>query len=146
MTKEKFIGTWRLIGTRLEDSEGNKTEFLGPNATGLIIYTEQGYMSAHCTVPNPPDKATYCEPFLGKLTPEELAAIPIPSIKSFSYGGKYEIESDTAIHHAEFSSEPYLTGTLPRLFEFTGNQLTLSQFFPHIPNKQVKMYLVWERV
>jgi Lipocalin-like domain len=148
MTQNQFVGTWRLIGTKIEDSQGRKAELFGSGATGQIIYSEQGYMSAHCTVPNPPDAVTVLEAFVGvgKLTPEQITSLSLPKLKDFSYGGKYEIEADTVIHHGEFHSEPVYSGLLPRLFEFTGNQLILSQYIPFIPGSDAKMYLIWERV
>ncbi|MCP2728617.1 lipocalin-like domain-containing protein [Limnofasciculus baicalensis] len=146
MTQNQFVGTWRLIGTKIEDSQGRKSELFGPGATGQIIYSEQGYMSANCTLPNPPDLVTVCETFAGKLSPEQITSLSLPKLKNFSYAGKYEIEADTVIHHGEFHSEPIYSGLLPRLFEFTGNQLILSQYFPFTPGSDAKMHLIWERV
>jgi hypothetical protein len=143
MTQNQFVGTWKLVNTEIRGDEGKITPMFGSDATGIIIYTEQGYMSAHINIPNPPDAADTLEVFLGPLTPEQIAAVGIPK-ENFSYGGKYEIQ-DEVIHHAEYYSHPIFGGDQPRSFEFTGNQLILSKSFA-VLGKNLKACLIWERV
>lgn len=147
MTQNQFVGTWRLVTTEIRDNEGKKCQLYGADATGLLIYTEQGYFSAHLNIPNSPDPATELEVFLGPLSEEQKAYIrqQFPKFNYFSYGGKYEIQPDKVINYGDFTSTPIFSGVQARSFEFTDNRMTLSGPFP-LPNKVLRAYLIWERV
>ncbi|BAZ49182.1 hypothetical protein NIES4103_17930 [Nostoc sp. NIES-4103] len=148
MTQNKFIGVWRLAGSEIKDDQGNRSELYGPDATGQIIYTKEGYFSAHLRIPNPPDPMQELVVFLGELSEEERVALQLfPRYTYLSYGGKYEIKDDKLINYGDFASNLAVSGAQPRSFEFTDNndRLTLSGLFP-LPGILVKFYLTWERI
>ena len=51
--REKLIGAWELIeySAHLPNNEADKKYPMGPNATGIIMYTPDGYMSAQLLTP-----------------------------------------------------------------------------------------------
>ncbi|GET39924.1 lipocalin-like domain-containing protein [Microseira wollei] len=147
MTQNQFVGVWRLASTEIKDDQGNRSELYGPDATGLIIYTEEGYFSAHLKIPNPPDPMQELVVFMGEEVSEEerWTLQAFPRFTNLSYGGRYEVQPDKVINYGDFFSNMTVSGAQPRYFEFADNRLTLSLRLP-IPGTIVRAYLHWERV
>ncbi|MFB2977496.1 lipocalin-like domain-containing protein [Microseira sp. BLCC-F43] len=143
MTQNQLIGVWKLVTSEFKDDEGNRTEFYGTKATGLLIYTEQGYFSAHLNLPNPPDPAEQFAVFLGPLTDEQKSYLK-PLANYVSYGGRYELQPDKVINYGDFFSNPTVSGAQPRFFEFKDNRLILSGAFT-FPTKTIRFYVIWEK-
>lgn len=47
MAENQFVGTWRLVSLELRDAEGLAIYPYGQDAIGYLMYTPDGYMSAH---------------------------------------------------------------------------------------------------
>ena len=48
--KKEFVGTWKLVSWNHVVDEREEPYF-GPGAEGLLVYTEDGHMSAHVILP-----------------------------------------------------------------------------------------------
>lgn len=46
MTSASIVGTWALVATEWRRADGRHANPFGAGATGILIYTEEGYMSA----------------------------------------------------------------------------------------------------
>ena len=144
MGNENFagIGTWKLV-SYTSDVDGNITYPLGKDAAGQLMYDANGYMAAQITDVHRPKFAT--EDFR-KLAPEEMSA----AFKGYvAYFGTYEIDEEkkAVIHHVVNSLLPNWMGTdLIRLYEFTGNRMTLRSEAMVRGSHIIVLTLVWERV
>ena len=141
MTKESFIGTWRLLSYEARTSDGEVTYPLGRDATGYIIYTADGYMSVSMMRAG---RRNYVDgDLLGGTKEEKLAAAET----YVSYCGRYEIKRDRVVHHVEVAFFPNRVGTSQeRFFEFSDGRLSLSTPTMLIEGKQRTGHLLWERV
>ncbi len=140
-TPKFFLGTWRLVSYHLKTADGKITYPFGPDAVGYYIFTESGYMSVALMPGNRPKFAV--GDFMGGSTEEKVAAAET----YISYSGKYEIQGDKLIVHAEVAFFPNWMGTdQVRLWKLEGNRLTLST--PPLLARGVERtaHLVWERV
>lgn len=52
MTRDDILGAWELVEFVSVDEAGNRTYPQGPDARGLILYTDDGYMSAQIMDPD----------------------------------------------------------------------------------------------
>lgn len=118
---EDFIGAWQLKDWRIEYSDGGITRPFGEQATGLILYTQDGTMSASICVKQRP------------RFPKENARRANMDQKSeafdsyFHYAGLWKLEGDTVVHTVTMSLNPNMAGTEQRrLAIFKDNSLTLS--------------------
>jgi hypothetical protein len=114
---------------------------LGKDATGYIMYNQDGYMFVAIMSP-------YCVKFAGgdllSGTSEEEAQAEETFL---SYCGPYDFQEDKVIHHIELSSFPNWAGVdQERLVELSGNRVTLSTHPLLIQGKQQTAHLIWERV
>jgi hypothetical protein len=143
MLREEFLGTWTLVsfeGIDLETSE--KRYPLGPDAVGLIMYTEDGYMSAQIMRP---DRSKYTVPDVaGGGTQEEAAAAAHGYL---AYSGPFSVdESGGVIHHeVTVSLVPDWVGAVePRDAVFENGRMILSAE-QKLPGKTEQATLVWRR-
>ena len=139
---ENFIGTWRMRSWVIRDDQGRETQPLGPDATGLLTYTADGYMFAALMAPGRKRHAID-DPMGG--TPDEAQA----SMASYhTYCGRYRLEGAGVIVHAvEMSALPNMVGTEQRRFyRFADARLVLTTP-PMIRKGSAGVAeLVWERV
>lgn len=141
MTQNQLIGTWRLISSELRDAEGQVSYPNGKDATGYIIYTADGYMSATIMRAN---RANFAAGDLLGGTIEEKARAAETYI---AYCSRYEIQGNKVIHHVETSLFPNWVGVdQERFFELQGNQLSLSTPPILLAGKLQTGHLIWERV
>ena len=137
----QLIGTWRLVSFHVKTTEGQVTYPFGRDAAGYYLFAERGYMSVAIMGAHRP-KFTAGD-ILGGSTEEKVAAAEA----YISYCGRYEIQADKLIVHPEISFFPNWIGVdQVRLFELTGNTLTLSTPPLLIRGAQQTAHLVWERV
>ena len=109
----------------LVDDLGHESEPWLEGSTGILMYNEDGYMSAAISILD--DKSR--EP------------------KHLSYGGAFEIGEDRVIHHVKISSDPQLVGhSQIRLVEFNRNALTLSSSPSIYGGEKSKALLSWKRL
>ena len=141
MSREQFIGTWKLISLELRSSNGEVTYPFGRKAIGYIMYTDEGYMSVGFMKA---DRPKFVSEDIMKGTAEEK----ISALETFqSYCGRYEVSDNTVVHHIEVSSFPNWSGVdQERFFEFEDNRLKLST--PPLPIGGINQtaHLIWERI
>ena len=142
MASNPLIGTWRLLSWENRSVEDGQVSYpLGEDASGYIMYNQDGYMFVAIM-------SAYRLKFAGGDllggTPEEEAQAEETYV---SYCGRYDLREDAVIHHIELSLFPNWVGAdQERLLELRGNRLTLSTRPILIKGKQQTAHLIWERV
>ncbi|AXK82780.1 hypothetical protein DW352_20995 [Pseudolabrys taiwanensis] len=126
--RERLVGAWRYVGTRLNGENVNR----GASPKGMIYYGPAGEMSVQIA----PDVA---RPRAGSvMTPDEA----FDALKDYiAYFGTYSIDeaAGTVTHHREASIQPGDSGDFVRRVEFTGDRLVLRP-----PNST--MEVTWQRI
>ena len=121
-SSEIFIGAWQLVDWRIEYSDGGVTRPFGAGATGCIIYSADGTMTASITkAARPPFGIANAR---NASTEQKAAAFD----SYFHYAGPWRIEGDEVVHVVTMSLNPDMTGTDQRRlakFDAAGG-LTLS--------------------
>ena len=117
-TKQRLIGTWRLISTVSEDlTTGEKSNTWGPNPQGYINYGRDGRM----IVINTGDSRQ--KP---SAAPTDKEAADLFR-SCLAYAGRYTIDGNVVTHHVEISWNESWTGTQQiRIATFKGNRVELS--------------------
>jgi hypothetical protein len=146
MNSDKWIvGGWDLVSfvSKLED--GSIEYPLGPQAKGIIMYTEFGSMAAALWRPGRPHVGVQVGsipklPFPRNIIP---ALKYVAGLRSYiSYMGTYEIKGDKVFHHVKASLFADWVGTdLIRRYIHEPPLLTL--IAEEIPG--IEMKLVWKR-
>ncbi|MFB9904272.1 lipocalin-like domain-containing protein [Allokutzneria oryzae] len=131
-------GTWRLESFAVHDEQGAVVFHpMGEDPAGVLVYTEDGWMSVHLSYSGRPHFAGTSQ--RAGSTEEKSAAMET----YFSYAGRYEFTGDKVLHHIEISSFPNWVGTEQwREPELDGDLLTLRT--PAVDGK--RSTLVWRRV
>jgi hypothetical protein len=138
-----LIGTWKLLSweNRSVEEDGRISYPLGEEATGYIMYNQDGYMFVAIMSPH---RLKFAGGDLLSGTPEEEAQAEETFL---SYCGRYELREDRVIHQIELSSFPNCVGVdQERLVELRENRLTLSTHPILMQGKQQTAHLIWERV
>jgi len=134
-------GTWKLISVEARYEDNLVIYPWGPKASGLLIYTQDGYMSI--TIMRG-DRPRFLVPdMLGGSIEEQAQAAQ----SYLSYSGTYEIQSDKVIHHIEASLFPNWVGEDQVRFvdKLTKDQLVL-RTSPYLAGGKFGTgYLVWYR-
>ena len=142
MASNPLIGTWRLVSWENKSVEDGQISYpLGKDATGYIMYNEDGYMIVAIMSPH---RLKFAGGDLLSGMPEEEARAEETFL---SYCGRYELREEAVIHQIELSSFPNWVGVdQERLLELRGNRLTLSTHPILMQGKQQTAHLIWERV
>jgi hypothetical protein len=112
----------------------------GPDATGYLMYSADGYMSAVVMSANRPSFAAG-DLLVGSV--EERAAAAASYI---SYAGPYEDQAGKVVHHVKVSLFPnWLGGDQERFYEVVGNRLSISTPPMLLAGREQRSYLIWER-
>lgn len=108
MTKENFLGTWKLISTEHRNSSDQVIYPFGQNAVGQLMYDTIGYMSVQLMQSDHP---RFESSDVSKSPPTELKTTFEGRL--ITYFGTYEINEpeETIIHQVKYSSHPDLAGT-----------------------------------
>jgi hypothetical protein len=139
--RNPFVGTWRLVSLEMRKPDGQVSYLLGHDAVGYIMYTEDGYMSVAMMSAGRPKFAA--GDFTRGTVEEKVAAADT----YISYSGRYEIRDNKIIHHIAVSFFPNWIGAAQeRIFEFDGNQLSLSTPPFLADGVQQTAHLIWGRV
>lgn len=131
----QVIGTWKLLEYTRENKDGERYYPLGKDATGFLMYTHDGYMSAQLMAQKRPEYT------LGELhngTRDEMAKA---AHGYHAYSGQYEVDekSQTLYHHMEVSMIPNRLGKMQdRMIVMDGNKITIT-------SNSTSSYIVWER-
>jgi hypothetical protein len=140
-SRERFVGTWKLISYEIQDEDGHSRYPLGEDAVGVIVYDHQGNMTGQMMKAK---RHRYASDDLGKGTPEEI----VPAAKSYvAYFGTYVIDENeqSVTHIVEGSLFPNWVGTFQkRFFRFTRDTLILSAGFTAGGRKRTAI-LTWKR-
>jgi Lipocalin-like domain len=138
------IGTWRLESYESRDLAGRNAFYpLGPDAQGSIVYTADGYMSAHLMRS---DRAPFNRDDPPRARDERLAAAARGYI---GYSGPFEVVDDGLLaHHVAVSLLPnWVGGTQYRTARLDGFRLELSPTEPIvIRGEHRNATFTWTRV
>jgi Lipocalin-like domain len=141
MVAHPIVGTWRLESFEVRDDDGNVSYPMGPDAEGLITYTDDGRMAVQWGEANRPRLAT---PDWWSASDAEISA----AARGFlAYSGTYEIRDSSVAHRIELSLMPNWVGEVfVRTVTFDGDTVTLSTPPTPIGGRQQVATLLWRRV
>lgn len=145
ITKEdiraRLIGAWRLTSWTVKDDNGNEINYFGNNPHGILIYSEQGYMSAHIAKAK---RKKHISNGLYDSHPEEITA----SFNSyFGYYGRFYLENEnTIVHEVEDAQFPNWKGDLQRrFFKMEGADLEVTTPPIETEGKTIVHYVKWKK-
>lgn len=110
----ELAGTWRLVAWRRVAQDGGVSYPLGEDATGLLVYTDNGRMAVQIVAANRPEIDTG-DPIGGDVDKRAAAYSGC-----LAYFGTYEVQDDQVVHHVEQSLYPNWSGAeqvRPLVFE-----------------------------
>jgi Lipocalin-like domain len=141
--RDAVLGAWELVSYTIEDSPSGETTYpLGHNPVGLIMYTEDGYMSAQLMrsdrfATDPPEP------------PEETAAAESAFATGYlAYSGPFQVDeaTGTLYHQVRVSLFPkWLGSTQLRCSHLEGDNLTLSGSNTSADGVTSTHTLLWKR-
>lgn len=135
-----LTGTWSLLAWYNQTDDGNRIYPLGPEATGYISYSHDGFVFVHLMAVGRRMFAAN-DPFGGSAD-EDSAAMK----SQITYAGPYEFHGDHVIHRVTHASCPNWVGTeQTRQVEFFGDRLRLSAAGAVFQGRQVTAYVDWQR-
>jgi hypothetical protein len=117
--RSAVLGAWELVSYTIEDNPGGDTTYpLGPNPVGLILYTEDGYMSAQLMRPDRVE------------TNPSIGTVESPFATGYlAYSGPFHVDEATGAlyHQVTVSLFPkWLGSTQLRCSHLDGDVLILS--------------------
>lgn len=133
--REQVIGAWSLLEYTRENAEGERYYPLGKDATGYLLYTPDGYMSAQLMAQGRP-KYTLGDLHTG--TPDEMSQA---AHGYHAYSGRFEVdeENQTVYHHMEMSMIPNRIGQVQdRKIVIEGDKITIT-------SSMTSSRIVWRR-
>ena len=136
-----LIGTWKLILAEGRYEDGSVIYPWGQNASGFLIYTQEGYMSAVIMRSDRPHFLV--SDMLGGSVEEQAQA----ARSYLSYCGPYEIQGDKVIHHVEASLFPNWVGEdHVRIVDKLTHDLLVLCTQPQLAGGKIGTgYLIWHR-
>lgn len=143
MLKDLLPGYWKLLSWETRRADGQITYPFGPAPRGLLIYGENGLMSAQL---GDPRRANFTSSDRALATLEEVKA----AFDGYTaYFGRYEVDEirSAVIHYPDLALFPNYTGSSQvRYIELAGNRLSLrTNSIPFQGSGQVYV-LVWEKI
>jgi hypothetical protein len=143
MLRDDVVGTWELQSYTVCDGHvGSVVHPLGEDATGLLIYSADGYMSVQLMRAGRP---LYDRPDTEGGSPEQSAAAALGYL---AYSGRFDVDESTATvrHEPTVSLLPnWLDRPLVRHSSLKGNRLTLTGTSTDTDGRTVVASLVWAR-
>ena len=141
MSVNPFVGTWLLISNETKNDSGEVSHPFGKDATGYVIYNEDGYVTFTIMGPN---RSRFASADMREGSSEDKRAA---FDAYFAYCGTYEVKGDKVVHHLELSLFPNWTGGhQERLFQFFGDQLILRTPPLVLGGTERTLRVVWQRV
>jgi hypothetical protein len=104
MADESLVGTWRLMSARRRTAAGDVSFPWGTDATGYLIYTADGHVSA--VVMERGRKTMSCQHIKSASQAEKASAAE----SYFSYAGRYQITDGRVVHSIDMALFPNWTG------------------------------------
>ncbi|OAG35326.1 hypothetical protein AYO21_10466 [Fonsecaea monophora] len=162
LVRSQLAGSWELIeySLPLEADPANKLYPMTPHVKGIILYTEDGYMSAQLHIPGQrPFEGE--QPFDRTVGPEGAAAAEREwakvGRKYIAYTGEFYIDVDreqpVIKHHMRCASLPYMvTDVQERTFQFEGRSdgnryLVLGLAEPiKVRGESRQVFVLWKRL
>ena len=140
MSTNPFVGTWQLISNETKDASGEVSHPFGKDATGYLIYNQDGYMALTIMGANRGSFAS-ADIRAGSLEDKQAA------FDSYlTYCGTYEVKGDKVVHHVEQSLFPNWSGAdQERFFQFSGDQLVLRTPPMAVGGEERTLYITWQR-
>ncbi|MBX2802560.1 MAG: lipocalin-like domain-containing protein [Myxococcales bacterium] len=144
MDAGQLVGAWRLVELRIAFADGRPDAHpLGDDATGMLLYTHDGYVSA-----------MLCRGGRAELGVQGLEAAHRADDRSkaqafddtMSYLGRYRLEGDEVVHTVQLALLPDALGREQRRrVALEGKRLVLS--YDHTPHSGVtrRYRLIWTR-
>jgi hypothetical protein len=134
-----LLGTWRLKKYVVTTATGERPTPYGDHPTGYLSYSADGRMQVIVAA-----SGRIALDGVGSLDNDRVSLYDT----MFAYAGTYSIEVDKIIHHVDISWNEAWTGTdQSRLFELTGNRLTLTTRIPDPATGTESHYAAeWEKV
>ena len=140
MTKNRLVGTWKLVSFGTHGEDGSVLYAYGENPVGYIMYGQDGYMHVAFMKAERP-KISNDTFALATMEEKAWAAVHYES-----YSGKYEIKGDKVFHHVEVSLNPNWVGSVQeRDVQLKGDMLVLSLPMSFFGVKYTAS-LTWKRV
>jgi Lipocalin-like domain len=123
ITKKDLVGSWQLESWTIGYSDREDFSYpFGENPQGLLIYSEDGWMSAAI---NGRDRAPFPADISPRSVPQEAVFAAYNSY--FHYAGRYRIIDADVVHYVSQSLNPNFPGTEQlRHAELDGSTLVLS--------------------
>jgi Lipocalin-like domain len=141
--KAKLLGAWRLTGYIAEGPDGAIVYPLGPDATGYIMYTPDGHMSATIMRPARPKFNS------ADLTGGEPEGHASAAAGYLSYAGTFDVDesNDVVTHHIQIALVPNWVGNdFKRKVILEGDKLELRALAPSLVAGEMRLVRVlWER-
>jgi hypothetical protein len=141
--RERLLGTWRLVSCVQRDEQGRESYPFGEDADGFLVYTADGFVSAHLEQRNRP---RHQSPDFTAGTPDEYKTMGQGYL---AYCGRYALDEETRrlAHTMTVSLFPnWLGSTQVRVASFEGDRLILRTEVPILVDEKMQTgELVWRR-
>lgn len=133
LSANDMLGTWILEEWYVEDEAGKRTHPLGRDAQGIIMYTQDGSMSAIVRAK---------ERFLPADRPADEDRVE--AFASYvSYAGTWDLDEDNVLHNIEHALDPNIQGlSLARAVDHQGGRMVFSGPGPTGAGTH---FIVWKR-
>jgi len=140
MKRSDIIGAWAYQDWRIRYPDGRVTMPFGEGASGLLLYTADGRMTA-CIMAAQRAAFRAKNPRAASLR-ERAAAFD----SYFSYAGRWQLVGETILHEVTLALNPALVGTRQwRNARLRGQKLVLSAD-EQTPEALRRHELAWKRV
>lgn len=140
MNERSLVGTWRMVTYELRDAAGGVIHPLGADATGLLMFTGDGYFSG--TIMAAGRERFASDDWLRAGDAEWVAA----ARGYVAYCGRYRVEDGELHNRAELSLFPnWIGGVQLRHIGWEGERLILTSDPVPTGGEPRSVYLIWER-
>ncbi|MTI22240.1 lipocalin-like domain-containing protein [Fulvivirga sp. RKSG066] len=139
---EEIIGTWELVSWTYNGPNGEVVDYFGTSPTGVLMYTESGYMSVHIAKEN---RKKFKKDGMYDGTSDEI----VDAFKTyFAYFGTYEEEEPgTFVHTVLGGTFPNWLGNTERRFgRIEGDRLILSTPPIETGDQEIIFNVEWRKV
>ena len=141
MNNNSLIGTYKLISWEIRHESGQVNYPLGPDAQGVINYSQNGYVFVHIMAQGRKMHSA------GDLFGGEISELKNSATTHISYCGKYDVQGNQVVHYVTISSFPnWVNSEQRRNWEFKDGRLLLSAHGLQVGSEKVEASLIWERV
>lgn len=141
--RERLLGTWELVRCVSRMADGHEFHPQGEDLRGMIIYSDDGFVSVNLMQPGRPQLPAGTE---FRLASDAEVG---PLARGYmAYAGRYAVDDAAQIIHHEFALclDPGMIGTpQPRHARFVGEELELSVPASATLGRNRSIHLLWRR-